>query len=170
MRQRVATGHHGAGASGWAIGRANLAAVLAALQLGLATGCGTGRAAEAAPAPGHSTSRVATPPARPTPPPGVPGDPSEGARLFMSAGCAGCHTLRGTPAASGVAGPNLTNIVLRPTLAGETIPMTPATLAAFLRDPSAVEPGTSMPSVGLTPAEAEHLAAFLYSQPYNPSP
>jgi cytochrome c1 len=71
--------------------------------------------------------------------------------------------------ATGVAGPNLSNVALRPTLAGETIPMTPATLAAFLLEPAAVKPGSPMPSVGLTDQEARDLAAFLYSQPYNPN-
>ena len=103
-----------------------------------------------------------------TPAPNVPGNPNAGRQLFVSAGCAGCHTLNNLPGASGVAGPNLTNVVLRPTLAGETIPLTPDTLTRFLLDPSAVKPGSTMPSVGLTESEARDLAAFLYSQPLNP--
>ena len=105
-----------------------------------------------------------------TPAPNVPGNPTTGRQLFVSAGCAGCHTLNNLPGATGVAGPNLTNVVLRPTLAGETIPLTPDTLTHFLLDPSAVKPGSAMPSVGLTEPEARDLAAFLYSQPHNPGP
>ena len=103
-----------------------------------------------------------------TPAPGVAGDAANGRRLFVSAGCGGCHTLRGVPEATGVAGPNLTNVVLRPTLAGETIPLSPETLTRFLMEPGAVKPGSAMPSVGLTEAEARDVAAFLYSGPYNP--
>jgi len=102
------------------------------------------------------------------PAPNVPGDPVEGRRLFSSTGCDGCHTSADIPTAAGIAGPNLSNVVLRPTLAGEAIPMTPDTLAAFLATPSAVKPGTTMPDVGLTADEARHIAAFLYSQPHNP--
>jgi cytochrome c1 len=67
-----------------------------------------------------------------------------------------------------VAAPNLTNVVLRPTLAGETIPMSPDTLRRWLLDPPALKPGTPMPRLGLTDDQARDLAAFLYSQPYNP--
>ncbi len=102
------------------------------------------------------------------PAPGVAGDPANGRRLFTSTGCAGCHTLTAVLGATGVNGPNLANVVVRPTLAGESIPMTPETLARWLPDPAALEPGTSVPSVGLTDEEARDIAAFLYSQPYNP--
>ncbi|MGH2356042.1 MAG: c-type cytochrome [Chloroflexota bacterium] len=108
------------------------------------------------------------PPSPLTPAPSVVGNPEVGRRLFVTTGCAGCHTIRGVPAAAGVAGPNLTNVVLRPTLAGESIPMTPDTMVRWLLDPAAVKPGATMPDVGLTPQEAQDLTAFLYSQPYNP--
>jgi cytochrome c1 len=100
----------------------------------------------------------------------VPGDPTNGRRLFVVAGCGGCHTLPGLPEASGVAGPNVTNVVLRPTLAGAYIPMSPDNLTAWLLDPATLKPGTTMPSVGLNQDEARDLTAFLYSQPYNPPP
>src|SRR5207244_6430575 len=47
-----------------------------------------------------------------TPAANVPGDPQEGRRLFLASGCGGCHTLDGLPGATGVAGPNLTNVAL----------------------------------------------------------
>jgi cytochrome c1 len=103
-----------------------------------------------------------------TPAPDVAGDPDHGRRLFVTAGCAGCHTVRGVPGATGVAGPNLTNVVLRPTLAGTAVPTSPVAMVRWLRDPAATKPDTTMPSLGLTEEEAQDLAAFLYSQPYNP--
>jgi cytochrome c1 len=86
----------------------------------------------------------------------------------MEKGCGGCHTLAGVPGASGVAGPNLTNIGLRPTLAGAAVPNSPQTMVAWLMNPSAVKPDARMPNLGLTQQEAQDLTAFLFSQPYNP--
>lgn len=103
-----------------------------------------------------------------TPAPSIVGNPEIGRRLFVTTGCAGCHTTYGIPEAKGIAGPILTNVVLRPTLAGETIPMTPQNMTRWLIEPSALKPGTTMPGVGLTLEEAQHITAYLYSQPYNP--
>jgi cytochrome c1 len=99
----------------------------------------------------------------PLPAPVTAAAPAE--RLFVDSGCGGCHTLSGVAGATGVAGPNLTNVSLRPTLAGNTIPNTPETLARFLLEPASVAPDTRMPSVGLTPHEAQQLAAFLFGLP-----
>ena len=142
-----------------------LLGVLLAGLLGLQlAGCG-GRAAQALEpvAPSQPLPRL-------TPAPNVAGDPERGRQLFLATGCGGCHSLRGLPTASGVAGPNLTNVVLRPTLAGSAIPMTPDNLTAWLLDPSSLEPSTPMPAVGLMPEQARDIAAFLYSQPSNPLP
>jgi cytochrome c1 len=120
----------------------------------------------------HATVRPgagAPTPVHLTPAPGVVGNPENGRLLFTRAGCAGCHTIEGVPGAGGTTGPNLTNVVLRPTLAGETIPASPDTLVRWLLNPQSVKPGATMPSVGLTAQEAQDLAAFLYSQPYNPT-
>lgn len=121
---------------------------------------------EAVPPPAHSEPRGAPL----TPAPGVQGSPEEGRLLFHATGCGGCHTLKNVSSATGVAGPNLDNVVLRPTLAGEVIPMTFQTLSLFLIDPPRVDPGSSMPNVGLTADQARDIAAFLYSLPYNPAP
>jgi cytochrome c1 len=62
----------------------------------------------------------------------------------------------------------LTNVAVRPTLAGDQIPMTPDTLVRWLLDPPAMKPGTAMPKLGLTQQDAQDLAAFILSQPFNP--
>ncbi len=100
--------------------------------------------------------------------PGVPGDPNAGAQLFLPAGCGGCHTIAGLPGATGVAGPNLTNVALRPTLGGESIPNTPQNLAQWIADPPGLKPGTPMPRLGLSDDEARDLTAFLYAQARSP--
>jgi cytochrome c1 len=105
-----------------------------------------------------------------TPAPGVAGDPNVGRRLIQDRGCGGCHTVSGVPGATGVAGPNLTNIALRPTLAGDRIPNSPEMLQRWLLDPPSVKPGTTMPNLGLSEQDARDLVAFLESQPHNPQP
>lgn len=154
--------------------RAVLPAVaMAALALG---GCGTGLGTlnpQSEPLTPVPTPRLApeTAPSVPlTPVPGLPGSAEDGRVLFVVAGCGGCHTLYGVQGASGVAGPPLTNIVLRPTLAGQTIPLTPEVLTLWLLEPSAIKPGTSMPDVGLTEEQARDITAYLYSLPRNPIP
>jgi cytochrome c1 len=109
-------------------------------------------------------------PPRLTPAPNVPGDPNSGRRLIMDKGCGGCHTVGGVPGATGITGPNLTNIALRPTLAGDTIPNSPENLTQWLLDPPSLKPGTTMPKLGLSEQEARDLVAFLESQPHNPPP
>jgi cytochrome c1 len=102
-----------------------------------------------------------------TPAAGVAGDPDRGRQLIVQRGCGGCHTVGGVPGATGVAGPNLSNIALRPTLAGDSIPNNPAVLEQWLLDPPALKPGTTMPKLGLSEQDARDLVAFLEAQPHN---
>jgi mono/diheme cytochrome c family protein len=76
---------------------------------------------------------------------------TEGRRLFTDRGCYGCHTVgaAGTPI-----GPDL-----RAAAARHSEP----TLARWLQDPAAQEPTRHMPNLGLSPAEARALAAYLAS-------
>lgn len=91
-----------------------------------------------------------------------------GRQLFAERGCEGCHTLSVLPGATGVIGPDLDNVALRPTIAGESIPNSPENLARWIEDPPALKPGTPMPKLGISAGEARDLAAYLYSLPYNP--
>jgi cytochrome c oxidase subunit 2 len=89
--------------------------------------------------------------------PAVPGD---GFRLFTAERCASCHTLRGT-SAQGRVGPDLTHIASRTTLAANTIPNDPASLAAWLRDPQHVKPGNRMPDLRLSSNDVRELVDYL---------
>jgi cytochrome c oxidase subunit 2 len=125
----------------------------------------------------------ATPLPKLTPAPGVPGDVENGRRLFTGlnvfvGGCGGCHTVQGLPGATGYQGPNLTNVALRPTLAGDAIPNSPQALRDWIMDPPTMKTGAVMPKLNVTSpggqeprpiseSEARDLAAFLYSLPYN---
>ena len=131
----------------------------------IGSGCASALLSSSPPEPTPRVPTAGAPSVRLTPVPGLPGDPEAGRRAFLATGCGGCHTLAGIDGASGLAGPILTNVVLRPTLAGETIPMSPETMTRWLLDPAAVKPGTTMPSVGLDEREARDLTAYLYSLP-----
>jgi mono/diheme cytochrome c family protein len=74
-----------------------------------------------------------------------------GQQLFTDNGCHGCHTIgvAGTPIA-----PDLRRTAAR---------YPEATLARWLRDPSAQEPTRHMPNLQLSEAEANALAAYLAS-------
>ena len=116
-------------------------------------------------------TRVSTAPepvVRLTPAPGVAGDPERGRVTFADKGCVTCHTVRGVPNSTGILGPNLTNVALRPTLTEAGFPNTPDQMARWILDPPAMKPGTIMPNLSLTDQQARDVVAFLYSYPYNP--
>jgi cytochrome c oxidase subunit 2 len=84
-----------------------------------------------------------------------------GARLFAGP-CAACHVVRGT-GAGGRAGPDLTHVAARQSIAAGTLAMTRGNLQGWIIQPQALKPGTSMPAVPLTPADANAVADYLAS-------
>lgn len=90
----------------------------------------------------------------------APARPMNGARLFATAGCANCHTIRGT-AAHGDIGPDLTHVASRLTLAANTLPNTPQNLEAWIRDPQHFKPGNRMPDLQLSDADWRALGSYL---------
>jgi cytochrome c oxidase subunit 2 len=86
--------------------------------------------------------------------------PRRGQDVFMTARCAGCHTVRGTEAHGQVA-PDLTHIASRQTLGAGTLPNTAEHLRAWIRDPQASKPGNQMPPNPLAPAQIDDLLAYL---------
>jgi cytochrome c oxidase subunit 2 len=83
-----------------------------------------------------------------------------GLNLFVSDGCANCHAIQGTRAQAHV-GPDLTHVGSRTTLAAGTIPNDPAHLAAWLRDPQRIKPGTRMPTLPLSQRDVSGLVTYL---------
>ncbi|HEV2149869.1 MAG TPA: cytochrome c oxidase subunit II [Longimicrobiaceae bacterium] len=81
-----------------------------------------------------------------------------GREVFLTAGCAECHTVRGTPAGGNV-GPDLTHLASRRTLAAVTIPNTKGHLGGWITSPQEIKPGNKMPAV---PLEPEALLALLH--------
>ncbi|MBI0538752.1 hypothetical protein D9599_24655 [Roseomonas sp. KE2513] len=90
------------------------------------------------------------------------GDPARGREVAQASGCGACHVIPGIRGAQSWAGPPLMEWARRGYLAGH-LPNRPETLVAWLRDPQALSPGTAMPNLGLTEAQARDTAAFLFT-------
>jgi cytochrome c oxidase subunit II len=83
-----------------------------------------------------------------------------GGALFISKACFACHAVRGT-IAQGVAGPDLTHLMSRDTIASGAVPLTPENLRKWVRDPASFKPGVLMPATDGTDQELDQLVAYL---------
>jgi cytochrome c oxidase subunit 2 len=99
---------------------------------------------------------AATQKARPAEP---DGEAAEGKAVYTRTACVGCHTIRGVSA--GVLGPDLTHFGSRALFGAGLWPTTPEHVVAWLKDPPALKPGSKMPNLNLSDAEAKALAAYL---------
>ena len=86
----------------------------------------------------------------------------EGRRVFLEKPCAMCHTVRGTPAMAR-AGPDLTHLASRLTLAAGTLKMSRGDLGGWIANPQGIKPGSHMPNVELDARELRALIAYLAS-------
>jgi cytochrome c oxidase subunit 2 len=85
-----------------------------------------------------------------------------GEKVFVSNVCASCHTIRGTDA-KGTAGPDLTHVGSRLSLAAGVLKNDAASMRAWLDDPQRYKPGSLMPHVPLSDDEISALASYLES-------
>ncbi|MDB5818013.1 MAG: hypothetical protein JWQ11_1653, partial [Rhizobacter sp.] len=85
-----------------------------------------------------------------------------GMHVVTDGACAQCHVVRGTPAL-GRAGPDLTHVGVRRSIAAGTLPMSRGALQGWIVQPQALKPGTLMPPVALEPADADAAARYLES-------
>ena len=83
-----------------------------------------------------------------------------GQEVFLTRQCVLCHNIEGTPAGS-IAGPDLTHVASRLTIAAGSLENTRTNLARWIRDPQGVKPGAQMPQPELTSAELDALVAYL---------
>jgi mono/diheme cytochrome c family protein len=83
-----------------------------------------------------------------------------GKRAIERVGCAACHTIEGIDWPQGRNAPVLAGVDRRGLIAGE-LPTRPDMLAAFVRDAPSLVPGTAMPAMPLSEAEARDVAAYL---------
>lgn len=89
-------------------------------------------------------------------------NPSAGKALIKQAGCGSCHYIPGIKTARGQVGPPLVNMTRRAYLAG-ILPNNFRNMVLWIQHPQQVAPGSAMPDLGLDTAEAEAIAAYLYS-------
>jgi len=87
---------------------------------------------------------------------------SRGREVFLTATCAMCHAIEGTSAGSH-AGPDLTHLASRRTIAAGTLPNTRGALAGWIVDPQRIKPGTRMPPNQLKPQDLDALLTYLQS-------
>lgn len=92
--------------------------------------------------------------------PGPGARAERGQRLLAQYQCTSCHAIPGVPGPRGRVGPALDKFGLRSYIAGE-IPMRPDTLARWIEEPAALVPGTLMPDMGASAADARDMAAYL---------
>ena len=69
---------------------------------------------------------------------------ARGQQLFDSAGCGGCHAIRGTDS-DGAVGPDLTHIGSRLSVGVDTLPMSAENLRRFITSGQHIKPGNRMP-------------------------
>ncbi|MCS7061241.1 MAG: cytochrome c oxidase subunit II [Anaerolineae bacterium] len=93
--------------------------------------------------------------------PTATGDPQRGQDIFMNQNiCWSCHSIEGTKAQGKVAPRTLTGFANYDTIA-EVVPNTADNLRAWLHDPQAIKPGTTMPNLNLSAQDIEDLVAYL---------
>ena len=89
-------------------------------------------------------------------------NPLLGQRLLTQYQCGSCHSIPGVAAARSTWGPSLQAFGKRSYIAGH-IPNRPDALARWIMQPSALAPGTLMPSMGVSAGDARDMAAYLGS-------
>ncbi len=91
-----------------------------------------------------------------------------GQQVFLMAGCAFCHAIRGVdesvvnPAHIGL-GPDLTHLQSRQMLAGATLTNTKGNLAGWVVGAQHIKPGSLMPPINLPSNDLQNLLAYLES-------
>jgi cytochrome c len=90
------------------------------------------------------------------------GDPTRGKQIIEQAGCGSCHFIPGISTANGKVGPPLDDLARRGYLAG-VLPNNFDNLVLWVAQPQTVAPASAMPNLGLSEAQAQDVAAYLYT-------
>ena len=85
-----------------------------------------------------------------------------GRALLAQYQCGSCHTIPGVHASRGQVAQSLAGWRHRSYIAGR-LPNRPEMLARWIAAPQALVPGTAMPAMGVAPADAEAMAAYLFT-------
>lgn len=109
------------------------------------------------PGPGRAAAQT-TPTLAPTFTPDI----ERGRQTLHQYACNACHSIPGVTGSDVYVGPPLKGMGQRTLIAG-TLANTPQNLAHWLTHTQQVKPGTAMPQLGVTPQDAQDMAAFLSS-------
>lgn len=90
------------------------------------------------------------------------GDSHRGRAAMAALGCVACHDVPGFSGTRPVVGPPLAGFASRTFVAGAA-ENSPAKVVQFIRDPRSVAPKSAMPKLPMSEAQAQDLAAFLYT-------
>jgi cytochrome c len=90
------------------------------------------------------------------------GDPGAGRTALRDYGCGACHVIPGVQGANGRVAPPLTAFAERAYVGG-VISNSADNLTAWIVDPQAINPGSAMPNLGVTQAQARDMAAYLFT-------
>jgi cytochrome c2 len=88
------------------------------------------------------------------------GNADHGKQLIDKYGCAACHVIPQIEGPKGMVGPPLEHIASRQIIGGK-LTNTPQNMMAWLQNPQMIDPNNSMPNLGVTPADARDITAFL---------
>ena len=86
-----------------------------------------------------------------------------GSPLFIDAGCAYCHVVRGVAASPSKIAPELTHFAARATIAAIDLPNRRGNLAGWIVHSRAIKHSSEMPQNRLDPAVLHALVAYLES-------
>lgn len=90
----------------------------------------------------------------------VGADQEAGRAVIAAVACGICHVIPGIRGANGIVGPSLAGFGRRQ-LIGGVAPNQPAILIQWVKDAPSIAPGTGMPDLPLTEAQARDVAAYL---------
>jgi cytochrome c2 len=88
---------------------------------------------------------------------------AQGAAALVAYGCVACHHVKGLHPTGRFVGPPLDHLADN-SYVGGVLPNNAAALERFIVSPRRVSPGTAMPDLGVSAADARAIAAYLYSQ------
>jgi cytochrome c oxidase subunit 2 len=83
-----------------------------------------------------------------------------GKRVFERNACMNCHAVSGTPA-NGRFGPDLTHLMSRGTIAAGAAENTQDNLRLWIKDPSAIKPGSLMPAMKLNDTDLDAVVSYM---------
>lgn len=87
-------------------------------------------------------------------------DPAAGRVALREYGCGACHEIPGVAGAHGVVGPPLDDFARRKYIAGN-LPNDAENLVRWIINPQGIEPGTAMPTLGVSQQDALDITAYL---------